>query len=143
MRGRTPAGPEYVDCVPGSELAKERAKVVLETISGHCRVSEACERLDVCEQRFHQLRYQFTEAAVSSLEPRSAGRPAQPPNPLEEELRRLREQLAATERELRVALARAEIALVLPRVTSLAPPPQPPEKKTRRRGRPPGKKKST
>ena len=56
MRGRTPAGPEYVDRLAGSEAAKERLKVVLETLAGACRVSAACARLGVCEQRFHQLR---------------------------------------------------------------------------------------
>ncbi len=56
MRGRTPSGPEYVDRLPGSETAKDRLKVVLETMTGTVRVHEACDRLQICEQRFHQLR---------------------------------------------------------------------------------------
>src|SRR5262249_6175364 len=45
MRGRFPAGPSYVDKLEGSAAAKERLKVVLETLAGQCRVQEACARL--------------------------------------------------------------------------------------------------
>jgi hypothetical protein len=165
MRGRTPAGPEYVDRLQGSELAKERLKTVLETIAGNCRVSEACERLNICEQRFHQLRQQVLEAALTELEPRSPGRPARSLSPADEENNRLREELAAKDSELRIARAREEIALTLPGIvppsssaasptspSSVSSPPGDPEKKTP--SRPPlrsrwsmrstrGKKKST
>ena len=141
MRGRTPAGPEYVDRLQGSETAKQRLKTVLETIAGNCRVSEACERLSICEQRFHQLRQQVLEAALSELEPRPAGRPAKTPSPVDDELGRLRAELVAKDFELRSARAREEIALTLPRIVPA--PPSDPEKKTRRRTRTPGKKKNT
>src|SRR6516165_6912875 len=77
MRGRRPAGPEYVEQLDGSTLARERLKVVLQTLAGQCRVAEACERLGICEQRFHQIREEALRAAVAALEPRPAGRPAQ------------------------------------------------------------------
>ena len=141
MRGRTPAGPEYVDRLQGSDTAKQRLKTVLETIAGDCRVAEACERLNICEQRFHQLRQQILEAALRELEPRS-GRPAQAPSPADEELRQLRQQLAAKDLELRIALAREEIALTLPRVVQSETQSSDAEKKTRRRP-PPGKRKNT
>jgi hypothetical protein len=78
----------------------------------------------------------------------------QTPTSADEEVRRLREQLAAKDFELRAAQARAEVALILPRVVQPSPLSQEAEKKTRRRGhpghprghargRPPGKKKST
>jgi hypothetical protein len=141
MRGRTPAGPEYVDRLQGSDLAKERLKTVLETIAGNCRVTEACERLQICEQRFHQLRQQVLEAALTELEPRSPGRPAQTPSPAEDELRQLRAELAAKDIELRAARAREEIALTLPRIVPA--PADDSKKKTRRRPRTRGKKKNT
>lgn len=122
MRGRTPAGPEYVDRLSGSELAKERLKVVLETIAGNCRVSDACRRLNICEQRFHQLRQQVLEAALSELEPRTPGRRPQTLTPADEEIRRLREELAAKDSELRTARVREEIALILPHVGPAAAP---------------------
>jgi hypothetical protein len=163
MRGRTPAGPEYVDRLQGSELAKQRLKTVLDTIAGNCRVSEACERLNICEQRFHQLRQQVLEAALTELEPRSPGRPARSSSPADEAIHRLREELATKDLELRTARAREEIALAMPRIvpptstttptspTSASSPPGDPEKKTTHRPNSPtpsttstrGKKKST
>ena len=125
MRGRTPAGPEYVDRLSGSELAKERLKVVLETIAGNCRVSDACRRLNICEQRFHQLRQQVLEAALTELEPRAPGRRAHASSPADEEIRRLREELAAKDSELRTARVREEIALILPHVGPTAVPTTP------------------
>ena len=146
MRGRLPSGPEYVDQLPGSELAKERLKVVLETLAGTCRVQEACERLQISEPRFHQLRLQVLESALGSLEPRSPGRPPKTLTPAEEQVVQLQEQLSDKEIELRAAQARAEIALVLPQVVDKeVSPVERPEKKTRRRQtrRPAGKRKST
>ena len=71
MRGRRPAGAEYVDRLEGSTVAKERLKVVLKTLAGELRVQEACEQLGVCAQRFHQLREEALAAAVV-LAPASA-----------------------------------------------------------------------
>jgi hypothetical protein len=132
MRGRKPAGPEYVEQLPGSALARERLKVVLATLAGQCRVQEACQQLGLSEARFHQLRTQVLCAGLESLEPRPAGRPAQVLSPAAAEVAALQEQLAAREVELRAAQARAEIALVLPQVVQRRPEP---EKKTRRRQR--------
>src|SRR5580692_11234471 len=61
MRGRYPSGPEFVDHVSGSVIAKDRARVLLETIAGTCRVKEACTRLGVSEPRFDQLRIHGVE----------------------------------------------------------------------------------
>src|SRR5262249_59536399 len=95
MRGRRPAGPGYVEQLDGSTTAKERLKVILETLTGRCRVQEACLRLGICEQRFHQLRQQALEAALAGLEPGTPGRPARQRSPAEAELGLAREQLAA------------------------------------------------
>jgi hypothetical protein len=146
MRGRRPVGPEYAEQLAGSETAKLRAKVILETIAGTCRLKEACERLGISEQRFHQLREEMMTAAVKALEPGHAGRPARTPTPAEEQVAALEKQLQDQEVELRAAKAREEIALIMPEVKRSSPSEREaagePEKKTpqrapkrRRRGR--------
>jgi hypothetical protein len=145
MRGRRPSGPEGVDQLAGSAQAKQRLKVVLETLAGTCRVQDACERLGLSEARFHQLRRQVLAAALERLEPRPAGRRRRQPTPEQQQLVVLQQELAAKEVELRAAQARAEIALTLPRVLQ---EPTAPEKKTRQRPRsarhrPSGKRKRT
>ena len=144
MRGRRPSGPEAVERVPGSEQARQRARTLLETITGSCRVLEACQRLEISEQRFDQLRARLLEAVVASMEPGHAGRPARKPSPEEEQIAELKRQLAELEVKLQAEKARAEIALVLPNVVQDAvvqnnvvadnEPPQQPEKKTHQPG---------
>jgi hypothetical protein len=139
MRGRRPVGPEYAEQLEGSDTAKLRAKVILETIAGTCRLKEACQRLGISEQRFHQLREEMMVAAVKALEPGHAGRPAHTPTPAEEQVSALEQQLQDKEIELRAAKAREEIALILPEVkhepeeSKKKTPPRPPTR--RRRGR--------
>jgi hypothetical protein len=115
MRGRHPSGPEYVNDLEGSPRAKERLRVVLETMAGKYRVQEACELLGICEQRFDQLRQQAMQAALMELESKPGGRPRQLPA-TSGETRALRQQVADLEAELRAAHVREEIALILPRV---------------------------
>ena len=151
MRGRRPVGPEYAEQLVGSETAKLRVKLILETMAGTCRLKEACERLGISEQRFHQLREEMMTAAVKALEPGHAGRPAHTKAPAEEQVVALEKQLQAKEVELRASKAREEIALIMPEVKHPSPPTGAvgegePEKKTpqrpfRRRRR--GRKKST
>ena len=132
MRGRRPAGPAYVDNLEGSVPTKQRLKVILETLRGELRLLEACQLLGVSPQRFHQLREEALQAALTALEPRPAGRPAHQRSPAEEQVEQLQQQLADKDIELRAAQAREEIALVLPQVV---PPALRPPKKTRRRKR--------
>jgi hypothetical protein len=103
-------GPEYVTRLDGSDLAKQRAQVVLETLAGLCRVGEACERLDVSEPRFEQLR----------VEPRPAGRPGKEETPEAADLRRARARIAELEAALRGAEARVAVARILPRAEAAA-----------------------
>jgi transposase-like protein len=139
MAGRYAAGPEYVDHLEGSPLAKQRAKVILQTLQGGLRVQDACQLLGICEQRFHQLREEMLQAAVARLEARPAGRPRRAAEPAE--VQALKEQLVAQELALRVAHLREEIALAMPHLTaSSAAAVADPEKKTparnKRRARP-------
>lgn len=138
MRGRRPAGSEYADKMEGSDIAKERVKVILETMAGRLRLQEACELLGISEQRFHQLREEMMMAAVKALEPGHAGRPAQTLTPAEEQVLALEQKLADQEVELRAAKARAEIAVIMPKVEHQPAEPGESKKKTpqrRRRGR--------
>jgi hypothetical protein len=136
MRGRTPSGPESVDQLPGSDKAKQRVQVILQTMTGAVRVQDACAQLDVCEQRIRQLRTTMLLAAIDSVEDKPPGRPVQAQEP--GEVTTLRAQVAELERQLQAARLSAEIAVALPHV-ALVPPPQPspcpiaPQKK--RRGR--------
>jgi len=75
MRGRRPAGPEIVEQLHGSAQARQRLRVVLETLAGRLRLHEACQQLGIGPVRFHTLRQEVLEAALAALEPRPAGRP--------------------------------------------------------------------
>jgi len=131
MRGRRPAGPEYVDKLEGSDQSKKRLRVILETVAGHCTVQEACAQLGLGEVRFNQLRQEALQSALATMEPRPAGRP-RAMTPEGERIQALEQSLADKDSELREAQVREEIALALPRRPTSAPP----EKKTRRRARP-------
>jgi hypothetical protein len=134
MRGRIPQGPEAVEQLAGSPKAKERLRVILETMTGTLRVSEACVRLDICEQRFRQLRAELLQAALASLEDQPAGRPRRPEEP--EAVAALRRQVETLTRELQVAEVREEIALVLPqRSVAPASPRAGPAREKKRRSR--------
>ena len=129
MRGRYPSGPEFVDKLHGSALAKERLRVLLETVAGTCRVLEACGRLDLSEPRFDQIRIASLQAALSALGPQPAGRPPRQTVTDDAEVQRLRDRIAQLQGELQAALVRAEIAVALPQVKAAA------EKKTTHAGR--------
>ena len=59
MSGRHAIGPELAEKLEGSDLARTRMRVVLETIAGKKRVLEACEELGICEQRFAVTEWQL------------------------------------------------------------------------------------
>ena len=134
MRGRLPAGPEYVEKLQGPPDAKRRLEIILRTLAGTCRVQQACAELGVSEARFHQLRQEALQAALDGLTPRPAGRPqAAPADPRVAELEQQTETLRL---ELVASQTREEIALVLPRLAQAgeaAPGDGPPKKARRRR----------
>ena len=113
-RGRPPAGPEIVVNAEGSEQAKQRVQIILKTIAGELSVAEACEQLGIGEARFRELRDQLVQAAVSGLEPKAAGRPAQSPTAEQQRVAALEAQVQHLKVELRAAEIREEIALVMP-----------------------------
>ena len=110
MRGRLPAGVEAVWRLNGSDEARRRLQVILEVVAGQCRVQQACERLEVGPTQFERLRTRVLEAALEALEPRPAGRPSQPVQPLSGRVAELEEEVRQLERELVLSRAREELA---------------------------------
>jgi hypothetical protein len=132
MRGRKPAGVEYVQNLEGSDEAKRRLQVVLETMTGQLRVQEACRLLAISETRFHQLRLELLQAALERLERKPAGRPRATPAVAEVSV--LQEQLAEMTKELEASRVREEVALILPGSSQAETDPQKktPERRKRR-----------
>jgi hypothetical protein len=129
MRGRYPAGPEYVDTLEASPQAKKRTKMILQTVFSGLRVREVCAALDICPQRFQQLREEVLQAALASMEVQPGGRRRRPVE--SEEMAALREELEELKLALHLAQVRAEIALAMPKAVASAPADGPgPEKKT-------------
>lgn len=121
-RGRPPKGPELVAQLDGSDAAKERLRIILETLAGTMSVVHACALLGIGETRFHEMRQEALAAAGAALEPKPKGRPPTP-EPSEEarELQRLREQVLDLSIDLRAAQIREKIALVAPQLLKPAP----------------------
>jgi len=118
MRGRQPSGPEFVDKLDGSAEAKQRAKTVLETLAGKCRVQKACERLGVKEARFDQLRIEALQAMIDALERQPAGRPARTVTAAEEKNRQLQARIDELEVKLALAPLQVELGVLLPEVVN-------------------------
>lgn len=128
-RGRPPAGPEIVTKTRGSEQAKQRVQIILQTISGELSVAQACATLSISEARFRELRDELIQAAVRELEPKPAGRPAQTPSEEAQRVAMLEAQVQHLKIELRAAQIREEIALVMPHLLQ----PRDPQHERRRR----------
>jgi hypothetical protein len=122
MRGRRPAGPNFVDTLTGDAVAKERLRIVLETMAGQRRVSAACAQLGISEQRFDELRAEAMQAAVMALEPKPLGRKPQSITPEQSELAQLRARIAELEAQVKVESVRAEVAAILPRAAEKKTP---------------------
>jgi transposase InsO family protein len=110
MRGRYPSGPEAVERLGGSDEAKRRLRVLLEVLSGRCRVRDGCARLGVKEARLEQLRRRALLGALAALEPRPGGRPRRRAEVTAGQVEGLRARVRELEWEVRVAEARAEVA---------------------------------
>ncbi len=143
MAGRKPTGPPLVHHLEGSERAKDRLEVILETVAGRITIYEACDRLGIGEAMFFRLRTQALQAGLARLEPRPSGRPPQHPSPEEERIAELEQQLRENQLQQKALEARLEIAQTLPSLAEGAlkktagpkPREKPPAKRRRRRGK--------
>lgn len=108
----------HVEKVEATELARERLRCVLATLSGEMTVEQACTELSISPARFAQVREEALGGAAQALEPRAAGRPAKPEP--DAELVAARAEVARLKRELEASRIREEIALTMPHL--LRPP---------------------
>ncbi len=109
-------GPALADKVEGSEQAKVRLKIILQTIAGELSVPDACQQLGLSEARFHELRQQWMQDACAALEPKPRGRPKETAVEEELELLRLHRENKNLQMHLRAAQIREEIGIAMPHV---------------------------
>jgi hypothetical protein len=110
-------GPELAERVAGSDEARRRTRVVLQTMTGELRVQEACALLGLSEQRFEAIRQEAIAGAVASLEPKPVGRPPKAaPTADVAEVARLQARVAELEAELDAARVRLDLAQASPRI---------------------------
>ena len=115
-KGRPVKGPELVEGLEGSEEAKRRLEVILETLGGHKSVQEAIEQLGLRKSMFHEIRMESLKGALESLEAKPRGRPRQEVTEDQCENERLRKENEELKAALQIAHVREEIALVMPHV---------------------------
>ena len=115
-RGRKPLATRHVDSLCGSERAKLRLQVILQTLQGQMTVPQACQVLGICQSRFHALRNGWLQESLELLEPRPLGRPAQVVSPEQAEVARLQTENRDLRQQQHVAEVRQELAQRLPHV---------------------------
>jgi transposase-like protein len=116
-----------VERLDGSERAKTRLRVILETLSGQRTIPDACEELGIQETMFHRVRSEVLQTALDRLEPRPLGRPPRQVSPQDGRISELKDENLQLRVELKAADIRNELAEKLPR---LANPAAGPRKKT-------------
>ena len=127
---RPPTGPSLVDRLPGSDEAKHRTRIILETITGARSIEQAAQALDCNRSYVHALREQILTAAIQGAEARTPGPKSQPPSPEESQAAVIAAERLALDAKVALELerCRTELALVLgPRIGKA------PKKKHRRR----------
>jgi len=76
--GRKPQGAALVKSLGGSDHAKRRMMLFLQTLADECSVVQACQELGLSQSRFFAHRADWLQQALEVLEPQSPGRPAKP-----------------------------------------------------------------
>jgi hypothetical protein len=122
-RGRKPTGPQLVERLEGSEHAKVRLEVILETVAGQRTIPDVCAELGIQESMFHKMRSEVLQTALGRLEPRPLGRPPQHPSPEDQRVLALEEENRQLRIELQAAQIRQELAEKLPRLAHPAASP--------------------
>ena len=120
-KGRPSLGPSLADKVEGSDQAKARLKLILQTIAGEISVADARKQLGLSEARFHELRQQWMQDACAALEPKPAGRPKETTIEEEVELLRLHRENKNLTLQLRAAQIREQIGVAMPHLLKPRP----------------------
>lgn len=102
----------------GSDEAKRRLRVILETVAGERDVAEACEELGIGKTAFFELRRKVLQASLTDMEPKPVGRPRKELSAEEAETARLRDENERLRTDLEISQVREEIALAMPEVFS-------------------------
>jgi len=120
-----------VDRLDGSDEAKHRLKVILETLSGERTPESAWQELGIGKTRFYELRRRVLENALSGLEPRPPGRLPKDETPEEAQARleALKRHYDAVFDEIQLANVREELRLIFPDLVE--PDPEEAKKKQR------------
>jgi hypothetical protein len=133
--GRRPQGAALVAPLAGSEHAKRRLKLFLQTVAGKCSVGDACAELDISPSRVYAQRAEWLQESLGLLEPHSPGRPPKPEPPISPaEVKALRERVQELESRATAVEVQAELARSLPHVFRR---PRPEKKTIPGRRRPP------
>ena len=114
--GRKPQGAGLVTPLAGSEHAKRRMTLFLQTLSGQCSVPEACGELGIGQSRFFAQRSAWLQQSLALLEPRSPGRPPKPDSAAGGDMRQLQDRLRHLEARSAAVEVQAELASLLPHV---------------------------
>lgn len=115
--GRKPQGSGLIAPLAGSDHAKRRMTLFLQTLSGQTTIATACRELDVCPSRFFAHRAAWLQEALALLEPRAAGRPPKQPAEMDAtEVAQLAEQIRQLETRVVAAEAESQLAAALPHV---------------------------
>ena len=105
---------ERISELAGSQAARQRLGIILQTLTGAMTIEEACWELGIKRSSFHKLRQQFLAQATGLLEPKPRGRQRHQPTKAEIELARLRQEVVRLKLDLKARQIREEIALVMP-----------------------------
>jgi hypothetical protein len=116
QRGRPRQGGEGVDRLEGTQDAKERLAVIMDTVSGKLTIQQACDQLGIAKSAFYKLREQALKGALENLEPKAMGRPAAVVTPEQERIEELEHELRETRMDLEAAYLREELAVAMPHV---------------------------
>ena len=96
--------------------AKERLKIIMETVSGSLSIVEACGKLQISEAAFHKMRKKALREALISLEPGTVGRPPRPPTESDSRVVELEKEITELRIDLEAARIREELAIAMPHV---------------------------
>jgi hypothetical protein len=113
-RGRPPSGPKLVNGLDGSEAAKRRLRVILETLTGQRKIDDACAELGIGKSAFNELRSRVLQGALADLEPKPRGRPKREEPVSPADLAALKAEREDLLQELEISYLREEVMLTFP-----------------------------
>src|SRR5262245_13051992 len=111
--GRPTAGLHHIDQLEGSTDSKLRLKAILTTLTGEQTIVDACETLGIRCSRFHVMRHEALQAAISRLERHAPGRKPKA-KAVDSALADLRRRTSMLEQDLVLARTQAEVSEILP-----------------------------